>query len=59
MTPEQLKMAIQAAIEILEVVQARDEDDIIEMEDFFPRIADLRDKLKASREARRAQRKEE
>lgn len=58
MTPEQIKMAVDAAIEILEIVKNRDEDDTIELEDFFPRIADLRDKLKANREVRRAQRKE-
>jgi hypothetical protein len=59
MTPAQIEMILTAAIELLEIVKNRDEDDIIELEDFFPRIADLRDKLKASREARRVARKEE
>ena len=51
-------MIIDMTIELLEIVKNRDEDDLIELEDFFPRIAALREKLKAGREARRAARKE-
>lgn len=58
MNPAQIRMIMEAAIELLEVVRDRDEDNTIELEDFFPRIAALREELKAGREARRQARKE-
>ena len=58
MTPEQITLIVNTAIELLELVRGRDEDDIIELEDFFPRIATVLDQLKEHRQARREARKE-
>lgn len=58
MTPEQITRIINMAMELLDIIKNRDEDDKIELEDFFPRLDALMKDLKEKRQARRADRKD-
>ena len=58
MTPQQIQIILEAAMELLQVIKDRDEDNTIELEDFFPRLDALMKDLRENRQARRAARKD-